>query len=73
MRVITITIDPTACGYDVHENGKCCDGLSWDEMLGQVEMLTMPASQVGKGFSMRTPGEWALLRGSRIREVTEEA
>lgn len=73
-RTITITIDPAACGYDVHENGKCCDGLSWDEMLGQVAMLTMPASRIGNGFAMRTPDEWNKLRQNYKNqqiEVTE--
>lgn len=59
MRTITITIEDGGCGFDVHENGKCCDGLSWDEMLGQVAMLTIPPSRVGNGFAMRTPEEWA--------------
>ena len=59
-RTITITYDDGehGCGWDVHEDGKCCNGLSWDEMLGQVAMLTIPASRVGRGFDMRTPEEW---------------
>lgn len=73
VRTITITIDPKACGYDVHENGKCCDGISWDEMLGQVAMLTMPADRLGKGFRMQTPEEWASEREARIRKITEES
>lgn len=73
MRIITIAIDPTACGFDVHENGKCCDGLSWDEMLGQVAMLTIPANIVGKGYAMRTPEEWAAIREKQINAITEES
>lgn len=57
-RIITITFDDLN-GWDVHENGKCCGGLGWDEMLGQVAMLTMHPERVGKGFGMRTPQEWA--------------
>lgn len=59
MRTITITYsDELGYGWDVHEDGKCCNGLSWDEMLGQVAMLTIPASRVGNGFQMLTPDEW---------------
>lgn len=59
-RTVTITYDDAqGCGWDVHEDGKCCNGLSWDEMLGQVAMLTIPALRVGRGFDMRTPEEWA--------------
>ena len=59
-RTITITYDDSehGCGWDVHEDGKCCNGLGWDEMLGQVAMLTIPALRVGRGFDMRTPEEW---------------
>lgn len=68
MRTITITIDDSmGCAFDVHENGKCCDGLSWEEMLGQVAMLTVPPNLIGKGFAMRTPEEWASLRADRAR------
>ena len=58
MRAITITYKEGGCGWDVHEDGKCCNGLSWDEMLGQVAMLTIPTTRVGKGFQMMTPEEW---------------
>ena len=59
-RTITITYDDgeLGCGWDVHEDGKCCNGLGWDEMLGQVAMLTIPALRVGSGYAMRTPEEW---------------
>lgn len=73
MRVITITIKGSPCGYDVHENGKKCDGLSWDEMLGQVAMLTMPVNLVGKGFAMRTTEEWAAIHEERINTITEKS
>jgi hypothetical protein len=58
MRKITITIDDDI-GFDIEENGKICNGLSWDEMLGQIAMLTVPPARVGFGFAMRTPKEWA--------------
>ena len=74
MRTITIVIEDTACGFDVQENGKTCDGLSWDEMLGQVAAMTIPPSRVGCLFAMRTPEEWAQHRESyktNSSEVTE--
>lgn len=59
-RTITITYDDEGgCGWDVHENGKCCGGLGWDEMLGQVALLTVPPARVGNGYAMRTPEEWS--------------
>lgn len=58
-RTITITFDDDlGCGWDVHEDGKCCDGLGWDEMLGQVAVLTVSPARVGNGYPMRTPQEW---------------
>lgn len=60
MRTITITFDPTpGCGWDVQEDGKCCNGLCWGEMLEQVAALTMPPERLGRGYEMRTPAEWA--------------
>lgn len=60
---ITIVMDEGV--FDVvDEAGRCCDGLSWDEMLGQVAMLTMPACRLGKGFRMQTPEEWANERSA---------
>jgi len=73
VRTITITIEDSACGFDVHENGKCCNGLSWDEMLGQVAMLTMPAFRLGNGFKMQTPEEWEAERKARRPSETEKA
>ncbi|MFZ2306793.1 MAG: hypothetical protein WAW73_20155 [Rhodoferax sp.] len=59
MRTITITFDPTpGCGWDVQEDGKCCNGLCWGEMLEQVVALTIPKNRVGTGYEMRTPAEW---------------
>lgn len=63
-RTITITFTEVD-GWDVHEDGKCCNGLGWDEMLGQVAVLTMPPKRVGTGYAMRTPQEWADLKMSR--------
>jgi hypothetical protein len=58
-RTITITYNPGSCGgWDVEENGKTCDGLCWDEMLGQIAAMTVPPGRVGHGYPMRTPQEW---------------
>ena len=66
MKTLTIEIAEPGeerCGFDVvDEQGRRCDGLSWDEMLGQVAMLTIPPARVGNGFAMHTPEEWAEKR-----------
>ena len=70
-RVITITFDDEhGADWDVAENGKCCNGLGWDEMLGQVAMLTIPLSRVGIGYVMRTPQEWAEYRAAQERKFS---
>lgn len=71
MRRITIIVSDG--GYDVEEDGKICDGLSWDEMLGQVAMLTITPSRVGKGFAMHTPEEWVDLRARMYGRKPEQA
>lgn len=60
-RTITITFDDEGHGasWDVHENGKCCDGLSWGEMVEQVIALTIQQCRVGNGYAMHTPEQWA--------------
>ncbi len=75
-RTITITFDHEGhVGWDVHENGKCCNGLGWDEMLGQIAALTISPSRVGNGFAMRTPKEWkkhhAAMESRRKAEAAE--
>lgn len=76
MRTIVITVDDPQkpCGFDVTENGRSCNGLSWDEMIGQIASMTIPATRIGGLFSMRTPEEWKQWR-SRLEtkqiEVTE--
>jgi hypothetical protein len=64
---ITIFINDE--GYlDVSQNGKRCNGLAYDEMIGQVISLT--AHLVRKdGYPMDTPEGWAASR-SKINAVT---
>jgi hypothetical protein len=76
MKKITIEIperDDERHMFDVvDENGRRCDGLSFDEMLGQVVFLTIgavAAERIGCGFAMRTPEEWAAHR-SRSSQQT---
>ena len=74
MRKLTIEIaepgDDDIPGFDVvDEQGRRCDGLSWDEMLGQVAMLTIPPSRVGNGFAMHTPAEWSAQREARLKRL----
>lgn len=59
MRRIVITVDDNG-NIDVEENGKTCDGLGWDEMLGQIAAMTIPLGCADKQgiFSMRTPEQW---------------
>ena len=48
----------------VLEDGRCCDGLSWDEMIGQVIELTHP--KLGQPhYRMQTPAEWDSEREQR--------
>lgn len=66
----TLTIEIPEPGDDrmfdvVDQDGRRCDGLSWDEMLGQVAMLTMPPARLGNGFAMHTPDQWAAQREAR--------
>lgn len=73
MRTLTIEIAEEGdhiTGFDVvDEQGRRCDGLSWDEMLGQVAMLTIPPARVGNGFAMHTPEEWAAQREARQQRL----
>lgn len=71
MRRITIIVSDS--GYDVEEDGKICDGLCWDEMLGQVAMLTIPPARVGKGYAMHTPQEWIAQRNRMFPPKPEQA
>lgn len=72
MRRITIIVDDSGC-FDVEEDGKICDGLCWDEMLGQIAMLTIPVGRVGKGYAMRTPEEWIEHRNRLFPPKPEQA
>lgn len=62
MRTLTLQIPEPGddCMFDViDQDGRRCNSLGWDEMLGQVAMLTMPPSRLGNGFRMDTPEGWA--------------
>ena len=72
MRRITIIVMDDNSGFDVEEDGKICDGLCWDEMLGQVALLTVPPSRVRNGYAMKTPEEWAAERGARTQPKPEQ-
>ncbi len=65
MKPITITFG-TAPEYprafDVEQDGKVCNGLAWDEMLGQVITLTLQAQPGGRAYLMKTPAEWQAER-----------
>lgn len=66
----TITVVVTDRGHCVHEGERFSGDLSWDEMLGQVAMLTLPRGRVDveRGlFGMRTPEERDAERAQRMR------
>ena len=54
----TVEVREGNCGFDVViPDGRRCDGLGWDELLGQIAHLTHP--QLGKPrYQMLTPQEW---------------
>jgi hypothetical protein len=56
--------------FDVEQDGKICDGLAWDEMLGQVITLTLQAQPGGRAYPMKTPAEW---QDERDRRQLEDA
>lgn len=72
MRAITIEIDDGNNFDVVDEQGRRCNGLAWDEMLGQVAVLTIPIGRVGKGYQMQTAEEWAADRAHRFTTTTED-
>ena len=54
---ITISIRDDGL-LEVSQNGKICNGLAYDEMIGQIIALT--AHLISKsGYRMMTPEEWA--------------
>ncbi|MGO4672945.1 hypothetical protein AB4Z40_08605 [Bosea sp. 2YAB26] len=77
MKPITITLGSTEHGsrtFDVEQDGKVCDGLCWDEMLGQIIALTFPTFRVqpgGEMYPMKTPEEWKAYRARRFRGEAE--
>lgn len=73
MKTLTIEIpepgDERSMFDVVDHQGRRCDGLGWDEMLGQVAMLTMPPARLGNGFAMHTPDQWAAQRDARHQRL----
>lgn len=68
MKPITITFGTSTAGpryFDVEQDGKVCNGLAWDEMLGQVVTLTLQAQPGGRAYPMKTPDEWQAERDRR--------
>jgi len=73
MKEFKIIVDgPNGC-FDVEaQDGRVCNGLSWDEMIAQIIFLTIPKERVGNGFAMKTPGEWYAhaLRKARVVDAS---
>ncbi|AJW47708.1 hypothetical protein TK49_23700 (plasmid) [Ralstonia mannitolilytica] len=63
----TVEVHDCCSGFDVVlPDGRRCDGLGWDEMLGQVAHLTHPNLGAPR-YAMRTPEEWAAYRAEIAR------
>lgn len=72
MRTLVIEIpephdERQACGFDlVDEQGRRCNGLNWDELIGQITSLTHPAIVPPRPqYPMRTRFEWDADRAAR--------
>lgn len=66
--------------FVIEQGGRICDGLGWDEMLGQLAVITFPKERVarwgGTLYPMETPEERAgkadkrrLVRGHSMAGV----
>lgn len=65
----SFTVEIREGGYDVVlASGRRCDGLSWDEMLGQIAGLTHPKIRAPH-YNMRTPEEWQAWRDDRSARI----
>lgn len=75
MRRITIEYGESgdrACSFDViDEYGRCCDGLSWDELLGHVATMTHPRLDGRPLYRMQTTEEWQDERAKRYAQSEE--
>ena len=48
-----------SCGFDVVNcNGLRCNGLNWDEMIGQIVSLTHPRLDGTPQYKMMADEEW---------------
>lgn len=73
MEPITIRLaregEPFTGSFVIEQGGKICDGLGWDEMLGQLAVITFPTERVkrwgGSLYPMETPEEREAKRLSR--------
>jgi hypothetical protein len=70
-RASTVTIYITADNHFtiVTDDGRVCDGLAWDEMLGDVAQLTH--QKLGDGRYQRTPEQ--LLASMEFRSRRRHA
>lgn len=58
-----------AGSFVIEQGGRICDGLGWDEMLGQLAVITFPRERVarwgGTLYPMKTPEERAAAEEKR--------
>lgn len=73
MREIIITVSDDG-QLDVREGDRYCDGLAWDEMLGQVAAMTAPVERISKMnglFTMLNKEEWEAKRNALIESIEQ--
>lgn len=63
--ILSVVMDEKGHFDVVLPDGSCCDGLSWDEMLGQVARLTMNDRSRSFTYAMHTPEQWEQMRADR--------
>jgi hypothetical protein len=70
-RTITIVVNADN-HFDVHEGEHVCPRLTWDELLGQVALLTVPFTVQRKHlfrmYHIDDFIEWRLQHAMRMRE-----
>lgn len=68
VRTITIEFGPGVLFDVVDEYGRRCNGLAFEEMVGQVIELTHPSIGSAR-FRMLTPEQWQEQEERRAREI----
>lgn len=71
----TLIIKHDGSTWDViDEAGRCCNGLTWGELIEQVIRLTITAPgnrAPDKGFLMMTAAQWRAMEQERVLRMEE--